>query len=228
MDVAISELRIKTFLTGGDIASLELEQSSLEPMRDRVSELAMLMGKLDIVAPQSGIVMASELDAKLNSYLKPGDEVLSIGLTDQLQAIALTRQQDVEWIEKTQTKNGQLFVWGQDERALSPGKIKRVFPRARDDFPHEAFSASVGGPLAVVPRNQVESSSETDEEESLMLTEPRLQLEITLSDEDRQRLLPGQSGTMLIRSRIETMGPYLASNFLRFIRENSFRSHGLK
>ena len=227
VDVAISELRIKTFLTGGDIASLKLEQSSLESMQDRVTELTTLMEKLNIVAPQSGVVMSSELDAKLNTYLKPGDEVLSIGKTDQLQAIALTRQQDVEWIEKTETKNVQLFVWGQDDQALSLGKIKRVFPRARDDFPHEAFAASVGGPLAVVPRNQVESSSGTDEEESLMLTEPRVQLEITLSDEDRQRLLPGQSGTMLIRSRDEKMGPYLASNFIRFIRKNSFRSHGL-
>ena len=227
VDVAISELRIKTYLTGGDIASLKLEQSSLESMQDRVSELTTLMEKLNIVAPQAGIVMASDLDAKENTYLKPGDEVLSIGMTDQLQAIALTRQQDVEWIEKTQTMNVQLFVWGQDEHALSPGKIKRVFPRARDDFPHEAFSASIGGPLAVVPRNQVESSSETEEEESLMLTEPRVQLEIALSDEDRQRLMPGQSGTMLIRSRDEKMGPYLASNFLRFIRKNSFRSHGL-
>ena len=227
VDVAISELRIKTFLTGGDIASLKLEQSSLESMQDRVSELTTLMQKLNIVAPQAGVVMAIDLDAKLNTYLKPGDEVLSIGNTDQLQAIALTRQQDVEWIEKTQTKNVQLFVWGQDEHALSPATIRRVFPRARDDFPHEAFSASVGGPLAVVPRNQVESSSETEEEESLMLTEPRVQLEIALNEEDRRRLLPGQSGTMLIRSRDEKMGPYLASNFLRFIRKNSFRSHGL-
>jgi putative peptide zinc metalloprotease protein len=122
----------------------------------------------------------------------------------------------------------QLFVWGQDEQQLSPGKITRVFPRARDDFPHEAFAASNGGPLAVVPRNQVERSADSaEEEQSLMLTEPRVQVEIALSEEDRQRLLPGQSGTMLIRSREEKMGSYLASNFMRFIRKNSFRSHGL-
>ncbi len=228
VDVEIGELRCKTFHKTGDIASLKLELSSLESMYDRVEELTTLVGKLKIVAPQSGVVMASDLSGKENTYLTPGDEVLSIGMTDQLQAVALTRQQDVEWIKQTQAEDVQLFVWGQDDQSLAPGKIKRIFPRARDDFPHEAFAASNGGPLAVVPRGQVESSSDSKEEEqSLMLTEPRVQVEITLSAEDRQRLLPGQSGTMLIRSREEKMGPYLASNFLRFIRKNSFRSHGL-
>lgn len=228
VDVAIGELRCKTYLTSGDIAALKLEQSSLQSMYDREVELRELVQKLNVVAPQAGVVMASGLSAKENTYLQPGDELLSIGLSDQLQAVALTRQQDVEWIEKTQTENVQLFVWGQDEQGLSPGTIKRIFPRARDDFPHEAFAASNGGPLAVVARNQVESHSQSNEDEqSLMLTEPRVQVEIALSAEDRKRLLPGQNGTMLIRSRDEKMGAYLASNFIRFIRKNSFRSHGL-
>jgi len=229
VDVAIGELRCKTYLTTRDIAALKLEQASLQSMYDREAELTTLVGKLRIVAPQDGIVMASDLNSMLNTYLQPGDEVLSIGMSDQLQAVALTRQQDVEWIEKTRTHDVQLLVWGQDQQELSRGQIKRVFPRARDDFPHEAFAASNGGPLAVVPRNQVERNSDSDgeEEQSLMLTEPRVQVEIALSEEDRQRLLPGQNGTMLIRSRDEKMGPYLAANFMRFIRKNSFRSHGL-
>lgn len=228
VDVEIGELRCKTYHKTGDIAALKLELSSLESMYDRVDELTTLVGKLTIRAPQAGVVMASDLSGKEDTYLQPGDELLSIGVTHQLQALALTRQQDVEWIEKTQAEDVQLLVWGHNQQQLSPGKIKRIFPRARDDFPHEAFAASNGGPLAVVPRGQVERTSDSEEEEqSLMLTEPRVQLEITLSAEDRQRLLPGQCGTMLIRSREEKMGPYLASNFLRFIRKNSFRSHGL-
>jgi putative peptide zinc metalloprotease protein len=230
VDVEIGELRCKTYLTSGDIAALKLEQSSLESMYDRVSELATLMNKLKIIAPQSGIIMSNELSTRLNTFLQPGDEILSIGMTDQLQAIALTRQQDVQWIQNSQTQDVQLFVWGQNQCELSPGTIKRVFPRARDDFPHDAFAASNGGPLAVVPRNQVESLEQDDastEDQSLMLTEPRVQIEIALRDEDRQRLMPGQSGTMLVRSRDEKMGPYLATNFLRFIRKNTFRSHGL-
>lgn len=230
VDVEIGELRCKTYLTTGDIAALKLEQSSLQSMYDRAAELTTLVGKLKIVAPQSGVVMANDLGGRLDTFLQPGDEVLSIGMPDQLQAIALTRQQDVQWIQNTQTKDVQLFVWGQDEHGMSPGTIKRVFPRARDDFPHDAFAASNGGPLAVVPRDQVESSAAddaSDEDQSLMLTEPRVQIEITLRDEDRKRLLPGQSGTMLIRGREQKMGPYLAANFVRFIRKNSFRNHGL-
>ena len=92
-------------------------------------------------------------------------------------------------------------------------------------MPHEAFAATAGGPLAVVPRGQVED--EGSEEGDMMLTEPRVPIEIELEPEVREKLIAGQTGKMIVRSRDQNMGGYLAQNFIQFIRKNNLRTHGL-
>ena len=109
---------------------------------------------------------------------------------------------------------------------MIPGKITKIDPRARDDLPNEAFAAAAGGPLAVVPRSQVESGQE-EADGDLMLTEPRVKLEIALEPEDRQDLLAGQSGILMVRNRIENMGSYIVSGFKRFVTAHNLRTHGL-
>ena len=106
------------------------------------------------------------------------------------------------------------------------GTLVRSNPRARDDLPHDAFAASNGGPLAVVPREQVEGN-DGSEEASLILTEPRVPIEIALEPEDRQRIQAGQSGLLMLRGRQEVMAGYLADRMIRFARKNNFRTHGL-
>ena len=153
---------------------------------------------------------------------------LSIGQPGEIQALALTRQIDIDWVTANPEAEVDLLIWGRDKDTLIPGKISLVNPRARDDLPDEAFAATVGGPLAVVPRNQVEDGgSDTEEEQDLMLTQPRVPVEISLADADRATLLPGQTGQLIVRARNENIGTYLANNLIRFIRENNVRSHGL-
>ena len=168
--------------------------------------------------------MVAELNAAKGKFFQLGDEVLNIGNPTGIHAVALTRQQDIAWIEQNPQANVELRIWGRSHDAVIDGKIKHVNPRARDDLPHEAFAASAGGPLAVVPRQQVEESEDAGD---MKLTEPRVPLEIELSSEDRQRLLPGQSGQLVIRSREQNMGSYLTQNFVRFVKKNNLRTHGL-
>ena len=61
----------------------------------------------------------------------------------------------------------------------------------------------------------------------MKLTEARVPLEIALPDEERRGLLPGQAGQLVIRSRSQNMGSYLSQNFVRFVKKNNFRTHGL-
>ena len=77
-----------------------------------------------------------------------------------------------------------------------------------------------------MPRNQVEGDS-GESEEDLMLTQPRVPIEIALSDDDRAQLQAGQTGQLIVRSRNQNMGTYIAANLVRFVRENNFRTHGL-
>ena len=146
-------------------------------------------------------------------------------IRDSIQAVALTQQSDVEWVSSNPEAEVELLIWGRHENSLIDGQISHINPRARDDLPHEAFSATTGGPLAVVPRNQVEG--EQQDEQDMMLVNPRVPIEISLSQEDRSSLHPGQTGQLIVRSRDQNMGKYLVTNLVRFVRENNFRTHGL-
>jgi putative peptide zinc metalloprotease protein len=226
IDVAISELRIKSLLTAGEITSVQLERENLVSLKKRRDELQRLIGSLHVVASQPGTVIASELDSMLGTYVRPGDELLSVGQPGEIQALALARQQDLPWLKANERSPVRLFLWGQPQTSWLTGTVRRINPRARDDVPHDAFAASNGGPLAVVPRDQVEGATE-DGQQDMMLTEPRVPVEISLSESDRANLSAGQVGTMLIRGRDQNMASYLAGNFVRFIRKNNFRTHGL-
>ena len=61
----------------------------------------------------------------------------------------------------------------------------------------------------------------------MMLSQPRVPVEIELEPYDRETLVAGQTGQLVVRSREQNMGGYLANNLIRFIRENNFRTHGL-
>lgn len=231
VDIEISRLRCQAYLEAEDIASLQLERELLDSQIKRKSELYELVQTLEVRAPQDGHVLGLDLDLKHETYLQPGDEILSIGRAGEMKGIALARQQDVQWLRDQQDSNVYLRIWGRSESSYVEGELHVIDPRARDDVPHDAFAASNGGPLAVVPRGQVESvsaqSKSEDDEDELMLTLPRVPLEIKLSADDAQTLWAGQTGLMYLRGREESLGGYLAANFMRFIRHNNYRTHGL-
>ena len=224
IDIRISKISAKAFLTRERLGDLQLEQQSLASMEKRRAELEDQIANLDIVATEDGIILDADLSTLTGKYFHMGDEILSIGSPAEIHAIALTRQEDIAWIEENPEVDVELRIWGRSKNQVIDGRIKHVNPRARDDLPHEAFSASAGGPLAVVPREQVEEANETGD---MKLTEPRVPLEIAFSDADQSDLLPGQSGQLVIRSRSQNMGTYIAQNFVRFVKKNNLRTHGL-
>lgn len=226
IDIKISELRSNTLFNEGRISQVQLERESLESMLERKTELEKQLENLIVTAPQTGQVLARDLDSLAGRHFAPGDEVLSIAMPGELQAIGLTKQTDIEWVSENPEAEIELLIWGRHETELIKGEVSQINPRARDDLPHEAFAASIGGPLAVVPRNQVEDGNES-EAQDLMLTQPRVPIEISLSEEDRDQLKAGQTGKLIVRSRDQNMGTYLAQNLIRFIQENNLRTHGL-
>jgi len=226
IDIQISKLRYNTFFTQGEIGQAQLEEKTLESMNKREKELSERIAELNIYAPSSGSVLARDLDSLAGQYLNPGDEILSIATAGEIHAIALTRQNDIEWVAENPESEIELRIWGRHQRDPLKGRIKHINPRARDDLPHEAFAATTGGPLAVVPRSQVEDDGGENDDE-MMLDQPRVPIEIELAPFDRESLVAGQRGQLTVRSREQNMGGYLAGNLIRFIRDNNFRTHGL-
>ena len=228
IDIRISKITAQALLSRERLGELVLERESLASMKKRQADLEQQLADLNVAATENGTVLAADLMTLKGKYFAIGDEILTIGSPTEIHAIALTRQQDIAWIEQNPEADVELRIWGRSENETIDGRIKHINPRARDDLPHEAFSASAGGPLAVIPRGQVEEESQASGESGEMkLTEPRVPLEIALSDSDRRELHPGQAGQLVMRSRSENMGSYLANNFVRFVKKNNLRSHGL-
>ena len=226
IDIEISKLRIKSLLTDGEIALVQLEEESLDSNQKRMIELEQMLANLEVRATQAGHVIVSDFEAKLGTYFRPGDELLTVGDKDSIQATALVKQEDIRWIGTEDQSEVEILVWGDGDKEVVTGTVQRCNPRARDDLPHDAFAASNGGPLAVVPRQQVEGARDS-EGASMMLTQPRVPIEIALSKEDQQRILAGQSGLLMMRGRQEVMGGYLVDRLVRFVRNNNLRTHGL-
>ena len=230
IDIEISRLTINTLFTQERISQMQLEEENLTAMQTRMQELKTQVADLQIVSPQTGIVLARDLLTKSGKYFLPGDELLSIGTQGKIQAIALAEQKDIEWIENNPDSSVELLIWGRHQDEVILGQIDRIDPRARDQLPHEAFSATVDGPLAVVPRQQTEGDRGQASDEltsSYRLTEQRVLIDVAIPDEERNRLFAGQTGQLMLRSRDENMGRYLKRKLVRFVSLNTHRTHGL-
>ena len=219
VEIQISELRVKSLLHAGRIAELLLEQENLAALNARQHELSELMSHLEIRAPQAGRIVTRELDNKQGLWFQPGDELLSIAATDDLQATGLARQDDIDWLKSADEI--ELQIYGDDQSAQLVGTLLQSSPRARDDVPHPAFAGSNGGPLAVIPRSQMEDSPDSESEtDELMLTVPRFVVDIQLPVEQRQSLHAGQTGTLFVRARSASMGRYLLTRLTKLTNES--------
>ena len=85
----------------GEIGQYQLEQDTLKSMLERKSELEARLADLEIYAPQSGSVLARDLATLSGRHFTPGTEILSIAQRDQIHAVALTRQTDIDWVAAT-------------------------------------------------------------------------------------------------------------------------------
>ncbi len=229
IDIAISELKIKNLFTRQEITQMQLEEESLVAMRDREAELTVHLANLEVRSPQNGTILGRDLESLQGQWFEPGQELMSVGDRDEIVATALATQSDVQWLEGQSAPEADLLIWGRHKEEFITGVISRVRPRARDDVPHEAFAATAGGPLAVVSRQQSEDkkASSSSSAQDLMLTEPRVPIEITLPAADREFLSAGQTGLMLVRSRDENMWSFLTRKVKRMAREETHRTHGL-
>lgn len=220
-----SKLRAKSLQNLGEIGPWQAEQAAVESLQKQLQELVDQKESLQVRAPATGLVIASQLRNDVGKYVTPGTELLSIGCEEQKEAIALVAQNQARHISKSIGQKADLRIWGQSK--LKPASFESIVPRTRDDLPHFAFAGVYGGPLNVVQRNQIESHvSETVADNDLMLTQPRVQLRLSLDTETSSQLRAGQVGLVHLRGRSERLGGYLIDVTSRWIKTQVTESHG--
>jgi putative peptide zinc metalloprotease protein len=206
------------------IAAWQLEQETLESLRTRKRELENETAKLSIMAPIRGQVIAKRLQQLIGTYVRPGDELLSIGDHESMEAVALVSQQYGRQIQRSAGKKVELRLSG--DGALSEGTIGEISPRLQTSPPHFAFAGVYGGPLTVVDRQQYEEDA-SEGESTLSLLEPMLAVSIQIDPVISSMLHAGQTGLAHLRIRDESLGRYLVQQGKTWVIDQIQFNHGL-
>ena len=105
---------------------------------ERLVELQRCVAALQVHAPMAGCVVARNLEHRLATYVKEGDELLAIGDETRKEFIITLPQQP--W-EEVSSWLGRPVKFRIGPRSLAVGVLERIEPRATMELPHPALSA---------------------------------------------------------------------------------------
>jgi putative peptide zinc metalloprotease protein len=237
LQIEDSDLRGRAYKGSENIAGWMMEQKNYSALKERESELQALLQHLTIRSAVNGHIVTRDLSSLIGSYIEKGSEIVSVADNRTKKAIALIDQKDAMFLQDVQAKQARLDVFGTFWSRYR-GQVRECEPRARDEVPHDAFSAANGGPLTVLPRSQVESSPDKNlqsnknamisgERSQWKLAEPRVQVTIDFEAKQSEHLKSGQTGLAYLSVRNQSMGEYLSGSFSRWVSNRVKRTHGL-
>jgi putative peptide zinc metalloprotease protein len=154
-----AELQAQIALVDEDISRWQWHQETLEAHRQQLSQLQEQARGLELTASRDGVVVAALLESLRDQLVYEGQELLSIVRPGQVRAVALVHQEDARWLRDVQPALSWISLWGTGGRRLEC-RLERLHPRAGYDVPHAALASSIGGPVAVVNRQQTETGRE--------------------------------------------------------------------
>ena len=206
-----AEIRARGFRTAKEIPAYQVEVQNLAALESRLAEKRQQAAALTLRAPQSGLLIAKDLDSLVGSHLEIGRHVASIGVADSKQIHALVRQRDFEYFVERIGGAVDVWVWGSGKIR---GRLDRVNPRAETNLIHPAFAATAGGPISVLaggrqPDEDGNDSSTRDDAKIAESTTPLFVATIGIAGGKTDQLSAGQLGATSFRSRQGTIGTVL-------------------
>ncbi len=227
-ELAQAKLRARTHWLEDEVGLWQSEMARIHSIREQLEEVITNQQRLYIHAPESGMVVISQLTDRLGTFVRPGDELLTIGKPGEMEAVALVSQFDAQFLRGSESEPAKIRLYG-GSRTIS-AICERINPRAQNNLPHFAFAGTCDGPLDVIPRQEVESSGAADivgDKDQWMLTKPRVKVTLALHLENDQTLWDGQLGTVQLKSRDQSLNQFAASQFARWFRSKITTTHGL-
>jgi putative peptide zinc metalloprotease protein len=199
LQIEESRLRARQFERNQELGALQAKQSRIRSLEDRHAELLEQVDQLTLVAPMFGRVVAPSLDDALGTFLREGDEVLSIGDAMSKELKVSIAQQDVQ---RFQTRIGaNVHVWLPGSESLAC-RLQRISPRASAQPPDPALCANQGGPLPI----EVDDRSDNQTEQQFRFLRPRFTGYVTLTPDQSRRLYAGQLAIISFAPLDESMG----------------------
>ncbi len=217
-----AETKCRVHEHGRKLAAWQAEAKQLEALQKKHQEKSEQISHLTLRAPTSGRVIGVDLQNLLGVYLKPGDEILSIG-SEHHKELRLAIAQDKLPAFKTNVgrpvhvrlPGGQVFL----------SELSSIEPRARLDCPHPALSGANGGPLAVKAKGQEPDDLGHDAEQTELLV-PHFVGRLCLTGERSVQLRAGQVARAALTSHREAVGSYLFRELTRWTRQKFRQAAG--
>ncbi len=198
-----SQIRSKVSLQENELAVYQAESKKLEQLQIQLNEKESQHCKLEVRAPFDGIVLARDLGSQQGRFVNAGDPLLTVVESLQPEVIVSVDQADMASV---QNNPQQVYRGVFAGLPVMPVSLKRVSPRASMVPIHRALCADCSGPLAV--RQLSENEVEGNEMNVEFLT-PRLNVELHVPEEYRDRLKSGQSGRVVFQANRQSLGVFL-------------------
>lgn len=203
--------KARQYRDGQDLAAFDIERETLVSIETRLENRVAQLRELEIKAPQSGIVIADDLQSQRNTFLSPGTKLCSIASVAQKEVLGLIAQEDFESFEAHQGHPVSIRVWGSG--GSIDATLKQVNPRASVSLPNPALASTAGGSLPVryLPENQAYGESPIE------LVDPHFTAVIELTPQQGQRLFAGQRAQISFRAVKGSVGEVISERFWKWI-----------
>lgn len=200
LELAIEQSRLRhdVLMREDDIAGGQAELESGRALRSQLKEKQAELSALSVRAPRRGRVMGHNLPQLQGTYLQRGDELVSIGSSDDRVFRVAISQDDIRAVRAFE--DNDVTVRLRSGQRLS-GTLKPPEPRASRTPIHPALCAPNGGELPVRS-----ASNEDAPNEEFQLLLPHFVGEVAIAPKDASQLVSGQSGQIAIRDREESLG----------------------
>ncbi len=213
LQIRQSEIRGRHHEQERNVAAQQAEVERCHALQSQLADLQSRVDRLTVRAPCAGNIIRRNLNTLLGTYLKDGDEILSLGDESNKELRLSIAQEDLDTFAQREGQTVCVDVPGHD---LSHSLLEKVIPRATQSSPHPALAAVNGGPLPIKPvaENQRAATDETYE-----LLNPRFTAVVGLSRADAQTLRTGQRAVVTCRTSSESVGQHLYNGACRWVRK---------
>lgn len=193
-------LQKRNSLLKEDLTSYQVQEEQERVAVAKLKALEKDIIALAVYAPQPGAVLLQNLDQRLGTYLKKGEEIVTLVSENHKKIVASVGQDEIVSFRQSFQQKMKVKVTRRSMGRLSfYATISHVSPRADNRIPDDVFNAAYGGPIAVRGKSrQAELSSGQEQRDDYEFFTPRFLVELEVPPKEVDSILVGQLITVSV------------------------------
>jgi putative peptide zinc metalloprotease protein len=201
LSIEQTRIRARQYQLQERLGAYQAELSSLENLQRKLAETQAQVDALQVLAPNPGTIVARELDALVDQFLRSGTEVLMIADEAEKKLTLSIHQDDIAHFR---AQLGQDISVSLLPPLATDCRLDAIVPRASDEVSHDALIAPSSGPIAVRP-----NESPGAQRSQWRYLSPRFQGTVHLSAAEAQQTRVGQTAQVKLSAHDGTLGGHL-------------------